>query len=924
MDASAQDIEEMVNLLIQNILGPDTQIAPSSLKSLERKAITHLRDPRHPQVNHFEIWRRLVGLDEKFRVLSHDSLADALSSRVDVLREQPEIKWVPDALALFLTLSDDPLNQTRLEDLDLLKGPSEKTPVTSADILRDDPLDREGGLWDDVDFAAEGSSEDEWSLISDGSSEDGAERRRSSSSVEETLDVGKYFERQEVDVHGLQDIQAVRYWNRKATGDAHSGLDGTVGRDAVMLTETRMVREVLFMLHGLPTAIFTSAPDLVFKTEDFAIRDVPSITLQDLLEQFAQLGKDLNLLRIASRQPERLAVLQTFQSELGHRIQKFDQGLSGIEDRFIHPSGKETLTLAKVLAEVQHLSGCLVALATILPSRNDSSQTEFILLEHLFDLIVSSQAIDDIILSKFVSTLFFQCLKTYLKPISSWMTVGELNGDPDSFFTSKHVETLPLSRLWTDQYKMRSNAKGEIPAPKFLHIAAKKIFNTGKSIIFLKQLGLRLRPETFADVPDLASLMERDAGWFLELCPFEDLFAGALDNWIASQYQSASERLLHKLGSSCGLWRSLDALDHIYLHQNGYVASSVASQIFQRIDRKTARDAWNDRFVLTEILQETYSTVSCIDPARISIIPLMPPEHGTAPNNSRNRSVKDLANLRIQYTLPWSVSNILRPKSLEVYQWTSTLLLQILRAKQLLLKHKTPYLHSHSTPRSISARILSLRHRFLWFLNILHAYITRTVCLQASQTMRRNLQHAIDVDDMIYIHDQYIKILAHDTFTSEARKEAKKALISTMDLVVLFEPLLAAYARPSERDVGETATNIARLRRRTQRRRSRADDEDHTSSSDESVDEKGSDRKTDAEESRGLKERSTASDVSRLIKISDTFERLLGFIVAEFSQRPAPGKEDEEEPVVVQGFYSQVLLDEITLGMNKGGISQRV
>jgi gamma-tubulin complex component 5 len=65
----------------------------------------------------------------------------------------------PEVLHLLLELSDEPLNKTRLSDLDALVPPSPPKELTWEDIIAEDPL--EGEIWDDVDFGAESS--DAWS-----------------------------------------------------------------------------------------------------------------------------------------------------------------------------------------------------------------------------------------------------------------------------------------------------------------------------------------------------------------------------------------------------------------------------------------------------------------------------------------------------------------------------------------------------------------------------------------------------------------------------------------------------------------------------------------------------------------------------------------------------------------------------------------
>lgn len=102
-------------------------------------------------------------LEEKFRILNGEALAAALQTRIAELKALTDIgsstNSVPEVIHLLLDLSNEPLKNTHLADLERLLPPSPPKQLTWADIIADDPL--EGEIWDDVDFAAESS--DVWS-----------------------------------------------------------------------------------------------------------------------------------------------------------------------------------------------------------------------------------------------------------------------------------------------------------------------------------------------------------------------------------------------------------------------------------------------------------------------------------------------------------------------------------------------------------------------------------------------------------------------------------------------------------------------------------------------------------------------------------------------------------------------------------------
>jgi len=138
-------------------------------------------------------------------------LADALKERVDKLSKQ-EIKWTPEILHLLLELSDRPLSNTRLEDLELLKEPEADTgpPLRWKDLVAEDPLLRDKKIWKNVDFGAESSEEDGFEdSLSDGSGETETDQ----SSIDE--DTSKRPEDYAVDItdnEGLVKLRDAQFW----------------------------------------------------------------------------------------------------------------------------------------------------------------------------------------------------------------------------------------------------------------------------------------------------------------------------------------------------------------------------------------------------------------------------------------------------------------------------------------------------------------------------------------------------------------------------------------------------------------------------------------------------------------------------------------------------------------------------------------
>lgn len=167
----------------------------------------------------------LLRLEEKFRVYNRDDLASALRSR---LSELPSLTsgFTPELLSLFLALSDRPLENSHLDDLDALIAPEEEKVLTWEDIIADDPL--EGEIWKDVDFGAESS--DEWSddgfsaaqfrdelIVERKQEEEGRRKRKLGTEDEQEERWAKGVEGFMVggDREGLEELKKGQYWSQK-------------------------------------------------------------------------------------------------------------------------------------------------------------------------------------------------------------------------------------------------------------------------------------------------------------------------------------------------------------------------------------------------------------------------------------------------------------------------------------------------------------------------------------------------------------------------------------------------------------------------------------------------------------------------------------------------------------------------------------
>ena len=830
-------------------------------------------------------------------MLNNDDLADALAVRLEEL-SRASLKCAPEVLSLFLELSEQPAQKSDITSLERLKRPDPAPPLTWTDILADDPLDNDDGLWDNVDFAAE-SSDDESEISPDRSSS--SEGTEDSTVQDGDGDVNLDALVVRSDESELQDIVTAQFWNSEEIPRELSPETKTV-QLKYRVTETQLLREVMFMLLGLPTSVYIQSKEGYFSAgRHYSIQHAQEMSILHVLDSYAAIGNDLVTLRNWARKPQKVPLVQAFQAAVETRLSAVDASLTAMQADMLTPSTSSSGTLLGQLPKVQEavrLALQVSEIATQLKSVAEG-QIPFKVLEFLHDRTASNQDIGDIRAYEYMARLFFECFKSYLKPLVLWMETGELGKHNEVFFVRKKEGDLALTSLWQEQYTLLRDKDGHLYAPNFLHLAASKIFTTGKSVNFLRQLGdcsdedvAHETENTSLDYEAVCQGEENDT-----LSPFSELFGRTLDHWIAGKHHASSSVLRDRLETRCGLWRTLDAIENIYFSRNGALTGTITSRIFERIDR--GKEAWNDRFLLTELFQGVFGELACIDAERLTIRSTSGTYHDI---QNRRRSVKIFNNITVNYALPWPVANIIRQDSLSVHQRIFVFLTQVYRAKYMLerrrlLKSALPPLDSEDGENSL---VYSLHHRLLWFTNVVHSYLTNTVLSVTTSEMRIDLTRAEDVDAMISTYEAYIMHLEDQCLLSKKLAPIHQAIISLLDLSILFSDSHASYAgeklfdlmnRSIMSSTSQQQSIRPRRRKASDASSSEDDDEDH-----------------DGEADVSYISLTKVAYVDRLRKMHDSFTKLCGFVTAGLRGVSRAGGEPCWE----------VLAENLVLGTSKG------
>ena len=772
------DISFLLERLIQSSIKTPSKLDIDHWKLSALRTLTNSHSTR---INQFEITARLERLEEKWMISNKDSLAEALHVRRAELSVKSN-KWTPEILSLLLELSDRPVEHPNLTDLALPK-PELPAPLTWADIVAEDPFDDQDGVWENVDFAADESNDDERneSVPSDHSvlTPESSVAGQAVEACDETL-VGP------VANISFRVIQNAQWWNSQE--DRRLGLiceEDEDRRPRANLTELQAVREVIFTLLGLPTSVFSQDDEgHISVSESNFLKHASQESLTDQLQGFAVIATKLLSIRRWVERDARFPLEEAFQIALASRLEIVDRALSAIQSEILSWDAQAVKTLLNLYNETLSISGLLLQVHDTLLELDNTSRLKrpFRILECLFDQTCVRQSIGDAEGYIYMAQFFFDCFQTYLRPVRLWMEKGQLTGRDGVFFIRKEEKDVQLNSIWRDQYHLIKDSNGELHAPRFLHLAAKKIFDTGKSVDFLSRLGweshdLRQHPPEDVALTYQSICLSPNIDL---LSPFAELFDVALNRWIARKHEASLTKLRAQLESHCSLQSSLDALEYLYF-ANGALNPDVNGKIFEKID--TGKCRWNDGFVMTELFK---AALKRIPSDHLQICPR--PATLVA-----RRSMRALEDIRVLYTLPWPVANVISTDSITVYQRISIFLTQLQRAKYLLQRQRITKMVQAADKKPF-LEFYILRHRLLWLTNTILTYINDMVLSVATAEMRTAMERA-DLDSMIAVHRAYITRLEDQCLLLKKHSSIHQAIISLLDLTVLFSDVQAAHAR---------------------------------------------------------------------------------------------------------------------------------
>lgn len=686
------------------------------------------------------------------------------------------------------------MHKSKLKDLEFLSPPEEHIEPTYKwkDLVKDDPLLRDK-IWKNIDYTQDTSEDDDFYSDSDFEPPSPTDTTQSSivgGGVDHLTDLSIA-----IDSTSLSRVHKEQFW-RATRQKPLSVVDAYFEKPRTFpITDLQAIRETLFMLIGLPTTLYSdsdkaaatnskdvspSSMSTIRPASGFILSGVSPHVFYNVLDKFSSYGNSLKVLRTWTPFDGGFPLLQRLHEQFQARLRDLDELFSTLEEPYLAPKSDVIVSIATTELAIGSRMLPFETLAKLVQRHHKSPPFRW--LEALHDETCKFQLAENNDMYEFMGTIFFECFAIYLRPIKMWMEDGELN-ERSGFFVKEDVKNTDRVRIW-EKYIIQNDETGApYQTPRFLRTSAHKILTSGKSIVVLKELQkyryMRLSWESMEPVLSFQTVCGDRNNYLL---PFTELFDSAFEAWIKSKHHSTSSILRTEIVESHHLGSVIHGLETIYFMTNGAISNAFTSSIFDDLSRGTAQ--WNNPFSLTSHLRSTMG--HGIGKHRISI--------KSAPNTvdvfTARRTVKSLASIEICYDIPWKVAIVIRPITLNAYKRIAIFLLQIRRASYIL---------SGSQSRAISAPPLyyGLRTKLLWFSNTLYSYLTDIVLRVNMSEMRKNMEAAEEIDDMIEVHESFLKKVTTQALLGKRLELIHKTILQILDLAIALEDAQAMHVLPA-------------------------------------------------------------------------------------------------------------------------------
>ncbi|KDR84121.1 hypothetical protein GALMADRAFT_219953 [Galerina marginata CBS 339.88] len=369
--------------------------------------------------------------------------------------------------------------------------------------------------------------------------------------------------------------------------------------------------------------------------------------------------------------------------------------------------------------------------------------------------------------------------------------------------------------------------------PLFLEHVAELVLSTGKAVGLMRALGGPLFSNVFNDWKTFGSLIDNNLE-SLEMDGIRDrnsgLFSVSVDTLSRLIYdglllhcQETGTRLVKVLVEDCTLWKHLEAIEDLFLMRKGDAMSHFIDVLFTKMDSSLP---WGDFHSLNTAFNDVIETnmnagaKEWVNPSLVRFSYRGNKEK----DRSIKRTVKAIDGLWLEYAVPFPLTYIFQPKTIQGYCDIFVFLLQIRRAKNVLERILVRDGRGRGKKLKEELKVFyAMRSRFNWFINTLLNFLTTYVIHAEISRFHEAFRKATSLDEMIQMHNEHLEKIRGRCLLKPNTSALHRSVLSILDMCLHFSDGFVAFAGDTTAtlDVSRQSIIMKRHRSRRQRRQKR-------------------------------------------------------------------------------------------------------
>ncbi|KAK0498251.1 Spc98 family-domain-containing protein [Armillaria luteobubalina] len=452
------------------------------------------------------------------------------------------------------------------------------------------------------------------------------------------------------------------------------------------------------------------------------------------------------------------------------------------------------------------------------------------LLDHLFIVIQKYLERGERIVAGVIMRVFIRSTEPLWGMVGRWLKDGMGVGDVDDLDDEFFIESNGLGSgafgvglldpdYWAEGYTLRYEDEedgGRKGIPTFFRHIAEPVLGSGKAVGLLKALGIDTAQDRSArwNWRPLAELVTKETGQDEAQGLFSvsiDTLSSLIHDELAPYCLMSGSWLSNAIVEECDLWRHLGTIENLFLMMKGDAMSHFCNGLYAKMN---TQQHWNDFHFLNATFNDVVEAGTHVGAKEWVQLSLVRFSYRGSREKVASRTVKALDGLLLEYAVPFPLTYIFTPRTLQVYGEIFVFLLQIKRAKNVLER-----ILVRGDDRKVGNELktfYAIRSRLSWFVNTLLNFLTTYVIHVQILKFHEAIRAAKSMDEMIRLHDEHLDKLQGRCLLQSNTTALHRTIISILDMSLHFSKMFVAFA-------GDTTTHdISRHSLITKRRRTRA------------------------------------------------------------------------------------------------------